>query len=209
MTSTAAAAPRRPFSKQDFYRICRLLHGWLSAIAFLVLCFFSLTGLLLNHPDWVGDSAPRPIEHEFTLEPEALQRLIDADEPERLLPELAAQHVELRGEMTGGNQAGNDLFVRMQGVRGLTDIRASLVTGSVEVVVERAPTVSILNELHRGERAGMGWRLLIDAMAVLLIALSIVGYLIFLSLRFRLRTALALTAASTIGIWLLFTALVA
>ncbi len=31
-------------SKQDFHRYCRLLHGWLSAVAFLALWFFSVTG---------------------------------------------------------------------------------------------------------------------------------------------------------------------
>jgi hypothetical protein len=92
----------------------------------------------------------------------------------------------------------------MQGVRGLTDLRASLVTGQVKVVVEPAPTLSIVNELHRGERAGPSWRLFIDATAIILVVLSIIGYLIFLSLRFRLRTALLLTAASAAGVWALF-----
>jgi hypothetical protein len=72
------------------------------------------------------------------------------------------------------------------------------------VIVEPAPTLSIVNELHRGERAGATWRWFIDAFAVLLVILSIVGYLIFLSLRFRLRTALLLTAASTLGVWGVF-----
>ena len=204
MTASATAAPKRPFSKQDFYRYCRLIHGWLSAFAFLILCFFAITGLLLNHPDWPLGEAPPTIDKKFTLEPNELQQLNDAEEPETLLVEFTSERVTLKGEITGGNQAGNEVFVRMQGVRGLSDIRASLITGNVEAIVEPAPPLSIFNELHRGERAGTAWRWLIDVIAILLVVLSIVGYLIFLSLRFRLRTALVLTAVSAVGLWSLF-----
>jgi len=204
MSATASAAPRRPFSKQDFYRYCRLIHGWLSAFAFLILCFFAITGLILNHPDWPLGDAPPAIEKKFTLEPQELQQLNDAEEPETLLVEFTNKRVDLKGEISGGNQAGNEIFVRMQGVRGLSDVRASLITGNVEAIVEPAPPLAIFNELHRGERAGTSWRWVIDAVAILLVVLSIVGYLIFLSLRFRLRTALLLTLASGIGLWSLF-----
>ena len=209
MSAVSLPVSKRRFSKQDFYRYCRLIHGWLSAFAFLILCFFSITGLLLNHPEWPLADAPPTIEEKFTLEPTELQRLNDAEDPETLLVELAAKRVALKGEMTGANQAGNEIFVRMQGVRGMSDLRAHLLTGVVQAVIEPAPTLSILNELHRGERAGTSWRLLIDAIAVLLVILSLIGYLIFLSLKFRLRTALLLTAASAFGLWGFFALAVA
>ena len=204
MSAGAGAVARRRFSKQDFYRYSRLVHGWLSAFAFLILCFFSITGILLNHPEWATESAPAPLETKFRLEEDELQQLFDAKEPELLIPDMAAKRVALKGEFTGGNQARNDLFVRMTGVRGLTDIRANMTTGDVTVVVEPAPALSVVNELHRGQRAGQTWRWFIDAFAGLLVILSIVGYLIFLSLRFRLRTALIVTAVSSLGVWGLF-----
>lgn len=204
MSAAAGAVPRRRFSKHDFYRYCRVVHGWLSAFAFLILCFFSITGILLNHPEWATESAPAPIEARFRLDESELQQLFDAKEPELLIPDMAAKRVALKGEFTGGNQARNDLFVRMTGVRGLTDIRANMTTGEVTVVVEPAPSLSVVNELHRGQRAGATWRWFIDAFGALLVVLSIIGYLIFLSLRFRLRTALIITAVSTAGVWALF-----
>lgn len=208
MSAASIPAPRRPFSKQDFYRYCRLVHGWLSAFAFLILCLFSVTGLLLNHPDWPITQAPQAIEEKFTLTQAELERLGNAEEPERELVAIAAEKVPLRGAISGGNEVGNEIFVRMQGVRGLSDLRANLVTGNVQVIVEPAPPVAILNELHRGERAGNVWRVFIDVVAILLIVLSLVGYLIFLSLKFRLRTALLLTGASALGLWGLFAAAV-
>ena len=59
---------------------------------------------------------------------------------------------------------------------------------------------------HRAELAGGPWRLFVDLIGGVLIVMSLIGYAIFLSLRFRLRTALGLTALSLavmVGLFLL------
>lgn len=201
MPATSAAVRPRRFTRNDFYRYCRLVHGWLSAFAFLALCFFSITGLLLNHPDWSMGDAPAPVNTTFKLTADELAELQNADRPGETLARMASTHITVRGGYSDGDQVGNEIFVRLQGVRGLTDLRASLYTGEVKAIIEPARAFSVLNELHRGERAGVQWRLLIDLIAILLILLSVIGYLIFLSLRYRLRTALLLTAGSSLGLW--------
>ena len=47
------AKPRSAF-EIALYRQCRAWHGYLSAFAFIALMFFSATGILLNHPDWIA-----------------------------------------------------------------------------------------------------------------------------------------------------------
>lgn len=198
---SAAAMPRQPkkFNKNDFYRYCRIVHGWLSALAFLLLCFFAFTGLVLNHPEWTtGKSAP-PVETKFRLSPEELDAIRDAEEPAQKLVEIASKHTAIKGAFNAGDQVGRELFVKLRGVRGESDIRAHMPSGNVTTIVSSEPGLKLLNELHRGEHAGSTWRTVIDISAVVLIALSIIGYLIFFSLRFRLRTALLLTAGSAIG----------
>lgn len=92
--------------------------------------------------------------------------------------------------------AGADVFVRMQSVRGSTDLRGNVETGQTSVTVERQTATEILNGLHRGELAGGPWRLWIDIIAGVLLVLSILGYILFFSLRYRLKTAVVLTVAS-------------
>lgn len=198
-----------PMTKNDFYRYCRLLHGWLSAFAFIALCFFSFTGLLLNHPEWLSSANREVDKRSFTLSNSELTQLRAAADPARMLIELAGQRVALKGSTSEDNvdadSVGNEVFVRAQGVRGESFLRADLRSGALEVTVESAPTLSILNELHRAERAGAGWRLAVDVIAIVLIVLSLLGYLIFLSLRgARLRTAIGLTLGSTLGLFLIF-----
>ena len=66
---------------------------------------------------------------------------------------------------------------------------------------------AIIQDLHRGKNSGLAWRWVIDLSAWLVLALSLIGYVLFFSLRFRLKTSLVLTAASLavlIGIAWLF-----
>ena len=197
-------ALKRRWTRTDFYRYCRLLHGWLSAFAFIALCFFAVTGLLLNHPDWIEASQPAQIERRFKLSEQELSRIQFAMEPGEELARIAAEKTSLRGSYSGGEEVGDEIFARLQGVRGLTDLRLNFKTGALQVLIEPAPLLPQLNELHRAERAGDNWRLLIDVAAVILIALSLVGYVIFLSLRYRLRTALMLSSASLLALWSVF-----
>jgi uncharacterized protein len=186
------------------YRYCRLVHGWLSAFAFLAVCFFSVTGLLLNHPDWIEQSKPVAIELRFDLSADELARVQFASNPAEELARVAEKKTSVRGSFSAGNEIGDEVFARLQGVRGLTELRVNFKTGVLQVVVQPAPLLPQLNELHRAQRAGNQWRLVVDVAAIVLVVLSLVGYVIFFSLRYRLRTALLITAASLAGLWIVF-----
>lgn len=189
----------RAFSKGDVYRVCREWHGYLSAFAFLALIFFAVTGILLNHPGLLEGQPPPPVEHTIKLSAEQIAALKAAAEPGRELSKVVGAMTELSGSYRSGEIAGDDVYVNLQGVRGRSDLTGSLATGEIRIYSERETTVGLLNGLHRGEHAGDAWRAFIDVMAGAFIVMSLIGYALFLSLRFRLRTALALTAASLIA----------
>lgn len=198
MSEAAAPKARAAFTKGEFYRQCRLWHGYLSAFSFIALLFFSATGVVLNHPDWFKTRAPAAVESHFTLTAAELARVKAAPAPGPVLVEIAAAKSPLKGAFVEAEVAGDDVFARLNGVRGSSDVRGNLRTGAVEVVVEGKTTVAIFNGLHRAENAGKPWRLLVDILGGLLIVMSLVGYILFLSLRFRLRTALVLTGLSLV-----------
>jgi uncharacterized protein len=201
-------APRSPSLKFRIYRQCRIWHGYLSAFAFAALLFFSVTGLLLNHPDWFASETPPIGESSFALAPKQLEEVKGSSTPAEVLTRIAADRVTLYGEFKDGTVAGDDVFVRLQGVRGSSDIRANLVDGSVVVASEQATTIAVMNALHRGETAGAAWRLSIDVLAVVLIVVALAGYAIFLSMSGKLRTALLISASSIVAALALFFAFV-
>jgi hypothetical protein len=195
---------KRPFSKGDFYRLCREWHGYLSALAFLALLFFSATGVLLNHPGLLQGPPPAPIETTITLTPEKIAAVKAAPEPGAALAKAAGEMTDLAGAYRSGEIVGDDVYANLQGVRGRVDLAGDLSTGEVNIHSEREGVVGVLNGLHRGEHAGDVWRFLIDLMAGIFIVMSLIGFALFLSLRFRMRTAFALMASSLFVIVSLF-----
>jgi len=183
--------------KGEFYRQCRAWHGYLSAFAFLALIFFALTGLLLNHPTWLAARThAKPVETTLTLPATALAQAAKAPDQAKALAQAVGKVARLRGVYQSGEVVDDEALIRLEGVTGSSDLVVGLKTGAVSVTTERVDAVTTINELHRGKNAGAVWKLIIDVAAVVILALSIIGYVLFFSLRFRLRTSLILTGVS-------------
>lgn len=195
--------------KLRVYRQCRLWHGYLSAFAFLILLFFAITGILLNHPGWFSAEQPRSPPVALTLTPPQLQALRSAKAPAQALTAIVAKQTPLYGEYEDGDAGGDQISVRLRGTRGTSNILANTQDGSVMVISVKATTAGLFNALHRGEHAGTAWRAFIDAAAAVLIVLSLVGYAIFFSMiNKRLRLALVITSVSVIALVTFFFSMV-
>ena len=183
------------YQRRDFYRHSRYVHGWLSAFAFLTLLFFSVTGLLLNHPEWF-----EPTKTEETTQlilPESVLKSIKQQEnPSDTILNYVRQQQNVVGRYQSSEVMDNEVMIRLESPAGATDIWVMADTGETEITQKPASTVSMLNDLHRGKNSGLAWSWLIDISAIIVIALSLVGYILFLSIKTRLVTHLVLTAAS-------------
>lgn len=194
-------------TRADFYRLCRTWHGYLSAVAFGALGFFALTGILLNHPDWFPESSGGAQHFETVIAAPDLRAALAAPAPEAALGLLVARDPRVRGAYASGDNLGDEAMLRFEGVRGNTDASVDLATGHVAFDVEKAGVLRAINDLHRGKNAGAIWKAAIDIVGALVLVLSLIGFVLFFSLRFRLATSLALTfggAAALIAIFLLF-----
>jgi len=181
-----------------FFRLSRTLHAYLSAFAFLALMFFSATGLTLNHPEWLaGRRAPEDVRM-VRVPADAVTAARAAAEPERALGAAVARVTPVVGGYASGEILDGEALLRFEGPAGTTDVTLSLDTGEAEVASRRAGLVAMLNDLHKGKAAGPGWKLLIDVCAVLFLVLSVLGYVLFFSLRYRLKLSLILTALSLV-----------
>ena len=194
--------------KLRVYRQCRLWHGYLSAFAFVALLFFAVTGIFLNHPEWFTSKAPPVQSQNLTLTTAQVEELRTSPEPAQDLTRIVAAQTTLYGEYNDGAVVGEEVFARLKGVRGSSDLRANLSDSSVQVTAEPATTMALLNALHRGEQAGAAWRTYIDVAAGALILVALAGFAIFFSMTARLQTALLITGSSVVGTVLLFVALV-
>ena len=190
-----------------FYTQCRHWHGYLSAFAFLALMFFSATGIMLNHPDWFADDAGDPVSSSAQLSPDDLAAAKRTRDPGAALALTLESKVSLPGAYASGDVDPRQAVLRFEGVKGATDVTVDMKTGHADLRIRKADSVSMLDDLHRGKGAGKAWQWLIDISGVVLLALSLAGYVLFFAMRSRLRTALILTGlsvATLVGIFVFF-----
>ena len=192
-----AAKPKAPgFDKGALFRLSRMLHAYLSAFAFLALIFFSATGVLLNHPEWFENYRPAERHEAFTLSPAELAVAKASKDQGRALAAASAAKARLNGAYASGDVDGRQMLVRLEGPKGSSDLTIDLSTGKVDARITQTNLMSIVQDLHRGKNVGAAWRWVIDLSAWIIIALAVIGYILFFSLRFRLKTSLILTAVS-------------
>ena len=173
-----------------------MLHGYLSAAAFIMLMFFAASGLLLNHPDWLGaerqDAEPVILE----LDLAGLDAARASNTPEQAFEALIRGATPIRGKLKDASIAEHDAMLRFAGVKGGTDVFIDFEMAEAEVEVSRANITSMIHDLHRGKDAGQVWKLMIDMTAILILAMSAIGLILFFSLRFRLANALRIMGAT-------------
>jgi hypothetical protein len=134
------------------------------------------------------------------LAPGELRKAQAAADPARALAEAVARRTAVLGGFQSGEVVDGQAMLRLEGVKGATDVMVDMASGEAEVGVKRARLIDTLNELHRGKNAGAAWKAVIDISAIVILALSVIGYVLFFSLRFRLRTSLILTGVSLAGL---------
>ena len=209
MTGRSHRPPKeRGFDRGALFRLCRMLHAYLSAFAFLTLLFFSVTGLMLNHPDWFPGRKQDEAARTITLPPAALAAALKAAKPPEALGAVVERNTSVVGAYHSGDVMDGEALLRWEGAGGSTEAAVTLATGKTEITVARAPMASLLGDLHKGKNTGAPWRALIDISAILILALSLIGYVLFFSLRFRLKTSLILTAVSLLAMLAVFYLLV-
>ncbi|USA55071.1 PepSY-associated TM helix domain-containing protein [Acinetobacter sp. C32I] len=190
------------YQRRDFYRHARYVHGWLSAFAFIVLIFFAATGLLLNNPDWFKSSNDEQIV-KLTLPTAFVSAIQKQENPTPAILDFVRDKQPLIGRYKSSEVMDGEVMIRLESPAGSTDLWVLMDEGQVEITQKPASTVSLLNDLHRGKNVGATWHWLIDISAIIIILLSLAGYILFLTIKTRLITHLLLTAGSLAAIILL------
>lgn len=184
--------------KQALYRQARMLHTYLSAFAFLALIFFAGTGLLLNHPEWFDSGRSEARDSIITLPLPVIQQAQQQEHPEQVLAQFIAKKIHVHGELKQTDLMEPEMLLHFEGVTGSSDISIDLSTGHTEISNTDASLTRIIEDLHRGKNSGIVWKRLIDISAIVILALSIFGFILFFSVRFRLAINLRLLMLSLI-----------
>jgi uncharacterized protein len=187
------AKSRRPSTKTQAHKWSRIVHVYTSMISLILVAFFSLTGITLNHPDWTIGSPSR--ETVKGVLPKAWKTgatvdwLVTAES-------LRAKH-SLRGSVDNHTESETSGSISFKAPGYAADAFIDPSDGSYELTIDQPGLLATLNDLHKGRDANTSWKWLIDVIGGLLVVISMTGLLLQLFLRKRRRSALASAIVGT------------
>lgn len=173
--------------------VSRTLHVYLTMFAFLLMMFFAVTGLLLNHEDWLGADTVRPVERtgDFPV------ALLAGPDKLMIVERLRAQYGAV-GAVSTFDVDDASLRIEMKGPGRHTEAEIDRRTGKATISVEQRGLFLRLDDLHRGKDSGPVWRWVLDVSALLLFLGSVTGLVMWIGLPRRRRWGVAALVSSLV-----------
>jgi hypothetical protein len=144
--------------------------------SFAALLFFAVTGLTLNHPTWTeGQHKVERVRGEVdplwvkVNDPESVSRL-EIVEYLRNTHKIKARLGEFRTDDI-------ECSVSFVGPGYSADAFIDRSSGSYELTIASAGFVGVLNDIHKGRDTGPAWAMVIDISAIIMVAVSLTGFL--------------------------------
>ncbi len=201
---TTAGVKANGAAKRATHRWARWLHVYSSMLALLIVLFFGITGITLNHPTWTfGDTATRS---EFSgmlrAEPVASDGAVNWL---GVAEEVRADY-DIKGQVNDFGQSGTEATITFVNPGYAANLFFDTTDGSFELTVDQQGFLAVMNDLHKGRDSNSGWKWAIDVSAGFLVLISLTGLTMQFFLRKR-RTSALLAAlvggvVSVIGIWI-------
>ena len=167
----------------------RTIHVYLSIALLIVLVFFSITGITLNHAELMvaePQTEVRTLDNLPVLPLDDNGMIFDS-------PELAAYvHDEFGIRLEFADLTIAEPFVTIEydgpGYQALVEIDQEL--GEIYAESTDYGLVAVLNDLHKGRYTHIVWNALIDISGIILVIFSLAGFVLLLPNKFRFRKVL-------------------
>lgn len=187
---TRAGGPpsNRPSAGRRFLnKWSRTIHVYTSMVAPLIILFFGMTGITLNHPDWTfGDDVEITNETgTLAVEPTMADGSVDY----LSVSEFARDELGVSGSVDSFDVVNGEGSITYADPGYSADLFFDVETGEYELTVEQQGWVAVINDLHRGQDSGDAWGWVIDAAAVFLVVISLTGLVMQFFLKRRRRAA--------------------
>lgn len=189
----ASGSPR---AKRSLHRWSRWLHVYTSMLALLIVLFFGVTGITLNHPQWTfGDEVDTTtttgeLPFDVTLDDGSIDYLS--------ISEYVRDEYGVHGSVDSFSTTNREASIAYKSAGYAADLFVDVETGAFDLVVEQQGWVGVINDLHKGRDTEASWNWTIDIAAGFLVLIAVTGIVMQLFLRKRRRSALVSVAAGTV-----------
>jgi hypothetical protein len=159
----------------------RWLHTYSAMLVLLLLLFFSITGITLNHPELSSHAGKTSQQLQFEL-PQQLPDLLSLTEQQQ--PAAIALYIDWfrqEHQLKGGyslNFSPEDELLEIDFKRpaAYAAVVVDLAERTAELDAEFGGYLALANDLHKGRYAGSSWKWLIDITAVFCLLFALSGF---------------------------------
>lgn len=177
---TQSKSKSKSQSKSKSNRLVRWLHSYTSMFMLVIMLFFTVTGITLNHRDWFESAdAPKQLTVDMpdSLLVEGIWDTEPLDQANQLRKWLSAEH-GIYGNKVSYEWEAEERFLVIDIKRpgGYSIVEADVEAGEVIVEQQNYGVVATLNDLHMGRYSGELWRGFIDISALLMLIFTLTGF---------------------------------
>ena len=171
-------------NKKYFSRISRWLHIYVSMISFIIVLFFSITGLTLNHADYFQKSSIITEEKGTVDTSWVIQQ--DTLKIKKLeLVEFFRAKYKIKGALQDFRIDDREISFSFKAPGFQADVFIEREDASYTLTITNQGIMGFVNDLHKGRDTGKVWLWIIDISAILMTLISLTGLILLLFLKKR------------------------
>lgn len=166
-------------------RFMRALHTYSAMWILLLLLFFSITGITLNHPTWQSrwgaaqNLTVISLPHELGEWPDVRVQSEYADRVAAWLKQQGVRSVLWQARFEQDEQLLELSFKRPAGYAvAIVDFER----GEIELEQQFSGYLALANDLHKGRDVGQAWKWLIDITAIACLVFALTGFYLLLKM---------------------------
>ena len=190
--------------KRRIAKYSRWLHLYVSMASFVIVFFFAVTGITLNHAERFS-GAEHLTQKTGSVNP-AWTKTGSAEVAKSEIVALLEQTEHLSGALGDFRVDDAQVAVAFKGPGYAADIVIDRNTGKYDLTESRLGFVAIVNDLHKGRDTGAIWRWAIDASAILLTLVSLTGLTLIYFIHKHRTSGLVLLGMGALIAWLMYVA---
>lgn len=162
-------------------RWMRWLHTYSAMLVLLLLLFFAITGITLNHPEISSSVGKTSQQLQLELPEQLPDLLVLPEEQQQAAIALYVDWLKQEQQLKGGynlNFSPEDEVLEIDFKRpaGYAAVVIDLSARTAEVDTEFGGYLALANDLHKGRYAGSSWKWLIDITAVFCLLFALSGF---------------------------------
>ena len=181
----------------------RWLHIYLSMFGLAAVLFFSVTGITLNHPDWVFGEVERTRAVEGDVDVKWIGRAAAGSNDSSQLNKLeVVEHIRkthtIRGALAEFRVDDTECMVSFKGPGYSADAFIDRESGHYSLNELDHGLIALINDLHKGRDTGPVWSAVIDLSAALMTLISLTGLVLLFYLKLRRVTGVGVALVGTV-----------